>query len=247
MWINSIIYFWLYSERIGVLYGMSKKEVFISHAAWDHIAVTDIQSWLEYSEKKLKYQEKVGFYQRVLSRASSKLRACNVFGMPGGINTPGGPLSSLYYQLVDWNRLSEKCMLLEQIISVGEQIAYDYDEGSELFFKKLEKELSGYLDIYDEFLESHYWAVATSPVYAVSASLISEIKTLKVRLRLLLKKIYHRSYFDMRRHIRSMVRFLFIKSDDDADVSNAVVSADSISLHNILNPSSWKKRKYSSV
>lgn len=211
---------------------MQKPDLFISHLAKDHFDIGEIQEWLKYYENQKKFQEKLIFYKRVHARVISKLRTFTTIAIPdAGMIISEGPLSSLYYGLAEWKRLNDKRLLLEQIINVTTRLAYDFDEGTEIFYKRLEKDLANYLDEYDEFLEHHFWIFA--PVYYQNVLLNDKIKTLRVCLNVLLKKIYNRTYLDIRRHIRTIIRFLHINSDDDADVYNVVVSVvDSISLLN---------------
>lgn len=132
--------------------------------------------------------------------------------------------------------------MLEQMIQVASQLLNRFDEGGKIFLLKLENELMEFLEDEDRILEfegeADFYVEDCTPYL----SLVRErIKNIKVRLGLLLKKIYARIYRDLRRQIRFVMRLLLPASDDDADVTNVVVSADSISLCNNLNHHHGKK------
>lgn len=224
---------------------MLNTNVHISQLSHSHLELEDVQVMLKYYEKLEEYGDKYRFYKRVHERTLSKLRTYTTIAIPGtGMITPDGPLSALYYELMEWKRLNEKRLLLEQMMHVASKLACDYHEGGELFFKKLEQDLGAYLDEYDKFLEHHYWAIAPDPFYDYAWNLKTEIKVLKVRLSVLLRKIYRKVYFDIRGHIRSLVRFLHITTDDEDDVTNVIVSNPSISFCNYLIPHHGKRRDY---
>jgi hypothetical protein len=230
---------------------MSSGSLSISLTASLHKESDKLRLLLTELGKSLFVENKLRYYKRILASTNRSLRNYDVDAISKtGMNLRSGLLPAGVEEMMEWNRLRNKKRLLEQMIQVARRLLNDFDEGGEIFLLRLEKDLMDFLDADDRMLEHAEpdfpdfpteWH--TQDVYLIS----DKIKHLKVRLGLLLKRLYTRIYRDLRRQIRFIMRLFLPQSDDDADVSNAVVSADSISLHNILNPSSWKKRKYSNA
>lgn len=227
---------------------MSSGSFSISLTASLHKESNKLRLLLTELGKSLFLENKLRYYKRILTRTNRSLRNydVDVISMTG-MNLRSGLLPAGVKEMMEWNRLRNKKRLLEQMIQVARRLLNDFDEGGEIFLLRLEKDLMDFLDADDRMLE-HAEPDFPTEWHIQDVYLISDkIKHLKVRLGLLLKRLYTRIYRDLRRQIRFIMRLFLPQSDDDADVSNAVVSTDSISLHNILNPSSWKKRKYLTV
>lgn len=195
--------------------------------------------------KSMFLEDKLRSYKRILYRTRRSLKDFEAGNLcMTGLHTPKALLPAGVDEMIRWTRLKNKMKLLEQMIHVAGRLQKDYNEGGEIFLLRLEKDLGEFLDEEDRNPENAESGFTFEWLHQEAVPIREKIRRIRVRLGILLKKLYVKIYRDLRRQIRFIARLLLPNSDDEDDVTNVIVSNPSISFCNYLIPHHGKRRDY---
>lgn len=204
---------------------------FRSQSSADHHELGFARSLVEQYERRLKYENKRDHYSNILWRTETQLRRYDVLELHNCIVLSkyyGTQSSSFYTQLQQLQSLTEKKALLEQQLSLLENLIHSYDERTEILFNRNDELLRIYFDDYDYLLEFRKSRYAYTRIYEID----TKLRYLRFRVESLLKKIYGRIHRDIRQMIRSIKRFLLHAMNDEDDIDDDVVPVLLTSLIN---------------